>query len=526
MPDNIIIFDEKQTPGEICFSEKFNVAVPFIDRHLDEQRGNKTAISGEFGEISYYELVEQVNRSGNALKKLGLSAGDRVLMVLKDCPEFFYIFWGCIKAGFVPVPLNTLLKAKDYKFMIEDSKCAAIIYSPEFLGEIGAATKLSNTQPKWVLETVGKGSISESMESAEVSLTATPATADDDCFWLYSSGSTGQPKGTVHAHKDIPVTCINYAVGVLEICEKDVCFSAAKLFFAYGLGNAMTFPLWVGATAVISALPPSPKMTFEIIEAYKPTIFFGVPTLYAAQLQAMETEKPNFSSVRIFVSAGEALPGDILRRWQERTGVVILDGIGSTEVLHIFISNSFSDYKPGASGHLVPGYKAKIIGEDNKPVVQGEPGALMIQGDSITKYYWNKPQKTAESIKEGWINTGDTYYQDEENFFIYCGRSDDMMKVGGIWCSPFEIEAKLIEHPAVLEAAVVARPDDDELIKPEAFIILADGVDTSQNLEAELLEFCKRGLARYKYPRWFHFVKELPKTATGKIQRFLLRKNI
>ena len=267
-------------------------------------------------------------------------------------------------------------------------------------------------------------------------------------------------------------------------------------------------------------------MTFEIIEAYKPTIFFGVPTLYAAQLQAMEKEKPNFSSVRIFVSAGEALPGDILRRWQEKTGGVILDGIGSTEVLHIFISNSYRDHKAGASGRLVPGYKAKIIGEDNKPVVQGEPGALMIQGNSIAKYYWNNPKKTAETIQEGWINTGDTYYQDEENYFIYCGRSDDMMKVGGIWCSPFEIEAKLIEHPAVLEAAVVARPDDDELIKPEAFIILADGVDTSQNLEAELLEFCKRGLARYKYPRWFHFVKELPKTATGKIQRFLLRKNI
>ncbi|MEE2955572.1 MAG: benzoate-CoA ligase family protein [Pseudomonadota bacterium] len=526
MPDNIIIYDETQTPGEVRFSEKFNVAVPFIDRHLDEQRGKKTAISGEFGEISYYELVEQVNRGGNALKTLGLSTGDRVLMVVKDCPEFFYLFWGCIKAGFVPVPLNTLLKAKDYQIMIEDSKCAAIIYSPEFNEEIETAVKLSNPQPKWVLKTLGKESISELMESASTLLSVAPAAADDDCFWLYSSGSTGQPKGTVHAHKDIPVTCINYAVGVLDIGEKDICFSAAKLFFAYGLGNAMTFPLWVGATAVISALPPSPKMTFEIIEAYKPTIFFGVPTLYAAQLQAMEKEKPNFSSVRIFVSAGEALPGDILLRWQEKTGGVILDGIGSTEVLHIFISNSYRDHKAGASGRLVPGYKAKIIGEDNKPVVQGEPGALMIQGNSIAKYYWNNPKKTAETIQEGWINTGDTYYQDEENYFIYCGRSDDMMKVGGIWCSPFEIEAKLIEHPAVLEAAVVARPDKDELIKPEAFIILADGVNTSQNLEAELLEFCKKGLARYKYPRWFTFVEELPKTATGKIQRFLLRKNI
>ena len=285
----------------------------------------------------------------------------------------------------------------------------------------------------------------------------------------------------------------------------------------------MTFPLWVGATAVLAAGPPSPDMTFEVIETYRPTIYYGVPTLYAAQLRAMEDASPDLSSVRAYVSAGEALPGDILRRWQEKTGGVILDGIGSTEILHIFISNAPGDHKPGASGRLVPGYGAKIIDEDGNEASQGDSGALWIKGGSIAKYYWNNPEKTAAAMQGEWINTGDTYYQDTESYFIYCGRNDDMMKVGGIWCSPFEIEAKLIEHPKVLEAAVVARADDDDLIKPEAFIVLNDRADAAHGLEDELLEHCKTGLARYKYPRWFTFVDDLPKTATGKIQRFKLR---
>ncbi len=481
------------------------------------------AIQGDFGTVSYAQLAEDVNRCGNALAGLGLASGDRVLMMVKDCPEFFYIFWGAIKAGFVPVPLNTLLRAKDYQFMIEDSGCAAVIYSPEYAGEVEPALAAASRKPDHVMLTEGEDSIGGLMADASDDLEAVLATADDDCFWLYSSGSTGRPKGTVHAHRDIPVTCIHYAVGVLGMTEDDICFSAAKLFFAYGLGNAMTFPLWVGATAVLSALPPSPAMTFEVIEKNQATLYFGVPTLYAAQLQAMESNMPDLSSVRACVSAGEALPGDILRRWKEKTGGAILDGIGSTEILHIFISNAADDVKPGASGRLVPGYEAKIIGEDDAVLPQGESGALWIKGGSIAKYYWNNPEKTAATMQGDWINTGDTYYQDEDGYFVYCGRNDDMMKVGGIWCSPFEIEAKLIEHPSVLEAAVVARADDDELIKPEAFIIVADGASGGDELAAELLEHCKDGLARYKYPRWFNFVEELPKTATGKIQRFRLR---
>ena len=523
MANNQISVDDSQIPVNVAFSKSFNVAVPMIDRHLDEGRGGKIAIQGDFGSVSYTSLAENVNRYGNVLASLDHTSGDRVLMMVKDCPEFFYVFWGAIKAGFVPVPLNTLLRANDYQFMIEDSGCSTIIYSPEYETEVTKALAAVSQTPKHLFSTEGEGSIGELVVDADTILEATPATADDDCFWLYSSGSTGRPKGTVHAHKDIPVTCAHYAVGVLGITEDDICFSAAKLFFAYGLGNAMTFPLWVGATTVLSALPPSPAMTFEIIEKNKATIYYGVPTLYAAQLQQMENSMPDLSSVRACVSAGEALPGDILRRWKEKTGGSILDGIGSTEILHIFISNAPDDVKPGASGRIVPGYEAKIIGEDEEILPQGESGALWVKGGSIAKYYWNNPEKTAETLRDGWINTGDTYYQDDAGYFFYCGRNDDMMKVGGIWCSPFEIEAKLIEHPAVLEAAVVACADDDELIKPKAFIIVAEGANGNEALASELLEHCKDSLARYKYPRWFNFVDELPKTATGKIQRFRLR---
>jgi benzoate-CoA ligase family protein len=318
---------------------------------------------------------------------------------------------------------------------------------------------------------------------------------------------------------------VYYAEETLGMTADDICFSAAKLFFAYGLGNAMTFPLWMGATAVLSDQRPSPEMTFDLIQRFKPTLYFGVPTLYAAQLRALETAAVDLSSLRLCVSAGEALPADIFRRWQEKTGLTILDGIGSTELLQIFISNRQDDYKPGTSGRPVPGYEARIVDENDSAVADGEAGRLLIKGDSSAAYYWNNPEKTAETIQGEWINTGDTYTRDADGYYVYGGRSDDMLKVGGIWCSPVEIESRLIEHAKVLEAAVVGREDDDQLVKPEAYIILNDHHDASDALAEALLEHCKAGLARYKYPRWIHFVEELPKTATGKIQRFKLRKS-
>jgi benzoate-CoA ligase family protein len=314
-----------------------------------------------------------------------------------------------------------------------------------------------------------------------------------------------------------------YGVGVLGIREDDVFFSAAKLFFAYGHGNAMTFPLWVGGTSVLLAAKPTPEGTFETIERFRPTLFFGVPTLYAAQLQALEKQRPDFSSVRACASAGEALPADIYRRWKERTGLTILDGIGSTEALHIFVSNRLEDVRPGTSGRVVPGYEARVI-LDGKEAPADEPGRLQVRGPSTAAFYWNNPEKTAATmLKDGWLDTGDTYVRDAEGYLHYCGRSDDMLKVGGIWCSPVEIESKLVSHPKVLEVAVVGSPDRSGLVKPEAYVVLKEGIQASDTLATELMQHCKSQLAPYKFPRLIHFVLELPKTATGKIQRFRLR---
>ena len=526
MNQHTVLVDSTVTPSRIEYSDVFNAAVSFIDHHLDEMRGGKAAIVfDDTGEtVNYMQLAERVNRCGNLLKSLAWESEGRVLMVVKDCPEFVYVFWGAIKAGLVPVPLNTLLRADDYRHIIEDSQCAGLVYSPEYREEVARALAGAGHQPTFILCTEGPSSVSDMLEEASDILEPAATSADSECFWLYSSGSTGRPKGAVHRHRDIVTTCVHYASDTLGVVEDDVCFSAAKLFFAYGLGNAMTFPLWAGATAVLSGQRPTPQMTFDIIERHEPTLFFGVPTLYAAQLRALDESPRDLSSLRACVSAGEALPADIFRRWLDSTGTLILDGIGSTEALHIFISNSAEDYHPGSSGRVVPGYEARIVDEEGEPVGDGETGRLFIRGDSTATHYWNNAERTADTMMEdGWLNTGDTYYQDGEGYYIYCGRSDDMLKVGGIWCSPVEIEGRLIEHPRVLEAAVVGRADDDQLIKPEAFVVLKEVGYASDALADELLEHCKNGLARYKYPRWVNFVDDLPKTATGKVQRYRLR---
>ena len=519
-----VAVDRSQSPARLTFDPGFNVAVPFIDRHLREGRGGKIAIRSADGDVTYAELAERVNRCGNALLALGVRRGDRLLMIVKDCPEFFYVFWGAVKAGVVPVPLNTMLRADDYRYIVEDSQCAAIVWSPEFEGEVKAALAGARSRPAVALPVEGGDrSVRSELLQASPDLRAVPAAASAACFWLYSSGSTGRPKGTVHRHRDMVATSEHYGVGVLGIREDDVFFSAAKLFFAYGHGNAMTFPLWVGGTAVLLGPKPTPQGSFETIERFRPTLFYGVPTLYAAQLQALESQRPDLSSVRACASAGEALPADIFRRWKERTGLTILDGIGSTEALHIFISNRPDDVRPGTSGREVPGYEARVVVE-GKEAPPNEPGRLQVRGPSTAAYYWNNPEKTASTmLAEGWLDTGDTYVRDEEGYLHYCGRSDDMLKVGGIWCSPIEIESKLVSHPKVLEVAVVGSPDASGLVKPEAYVVLREGATGSDALAAELMQHCKSQLAPYKFPRLIHFVLELPKTATGKIQRFRLR---
>jgi benzoate-CoA ligase family protein len=506
------------------FAPNFNVAVSFVDRHIEEGRGAKVAIRAADSAVTYDELAANINRCANALVGLGLARGERLLMVVKDCPAFFYLFWGAIKAGIVPVPLNTLLRSSSYAFMMEDSGGAALVYSPEFAGEVEPALADAKHVPQSVLRTEGGAdSLSALLAGSVPQFEAVPATAKDDCFWLYSSGSTGLPKAAVHRHRDMVVTSQKFGVETLGIRADDVFYSDAKLFFAYGLGNNLTFPLWVGATAVLNDQRPGPANSFPLIERFRPTLYFGVPTLYAAYLQYFSKQKPDLSSIRHCVSAGEALPAEILRRWKEETGLSILDGIGSTEALHIFISNTPDDIRPGSSGRVVPGYRARILDENGVEVTVDERGQLFIAGDSTARCYWNNAERTATTMVDGWLNTGDTYRRDADGYFYYCGRTDDMLKVGGIWCSPFEIESKLVEHPGVVEAAVVGQADPAGLIKPEAFVVLKSGQIGSSELAIELMEFCKNGLAPYKYPRQINFVSELPKTATGKIQRFVLR---
>ncbi|MDA0263846.1 MAG: benzoate-CoA ligase family protein [Chloroflexi bacterium] len=457
MPDHSVTVDHSKTPSTIDFAPVFNIAVPMIDRHLAEGRGGyPVIINADFDpgspaddalekQITYQQLAVRANQCGNMLKNLVLEPGGRVLMVVKDCPEFFYIFWGAIKAGFVPVPLDTLLKADDYRYMIEDSTCAGLVYSPEFLSEITPALAASGHKPGFILATDGPGGMSTQgsfglqfpglMDGYSPVLEPAPATADSECLWLYSSGTTGRPKAAVHRHRDIAATCVHYAVDTLQMTPDDVCFSAAKLFSAYGMGNAMTFPLWVGGVTVLSSQRPSPDIIFQIIEEHRPSIYFAVPSLYAAQLRALDDNAQtgmaaDLSSLRCCVSSGEALPADIFRRWQEQTGTLILDGISSTEALHVFISNTMDNYRPGSSGKPVPGYQVKIMGGQGNPMTKGDPGMLLVRGDSIASHYWNNPQRTAETMVDGWLNTGDTYYEDPDGYFVHCGRSDDTLKAG------------------------------------------------------------------------------------------------
>ena len=526
MHDHTVAVDATQTPTALAFPDVFNVAVPFIDRHLSEGRGAKVAIRAAGGDVTYAALAANVNRAGNALAALGLSPGDRVLMVVKDCPLFFYAFWGAIKAGLVPVPLNTLLRAPDYRFVIENARAGCLLWSPEFAGECALALAEATHRPAHALPAEGDGdTFAARIAAAPDVLEPAPVAPDDAAFWLYTSGSTGTPKGAVHRHRDMVVTSQYFAVDTLGVREDDTHFSAAKLFFAYGLGNAMTFPLWTGGTAVLLADRPTPETTFATIETFRPTIYYGVPTLYAAQLRALEGGSPDLSSVRLCVSAGEPLPAPLLERWRAAAGLDIIDGIGTTESLHIFISNRPGAVVPGTSGTVVPGYQARLVDDDGHDVAPGETGNLLICGQSLIAEYRGEPARTTAVFDGAWLRTGDTYYVDESGFYVCCGRSDDMLKVGGIWVSPVEIEARLIAHPAVLEAAVVGRADDDGLIKPEAWIVLAEGSAASDSLTDALVSHCKETLARYKYPRWLRYVDDLPKTATGKIQRYKLRED-
>lgn len=507
-----------------------NAAAWFVDRHVGEGRSDKVAFGEAWKggrELTYGGLADQSARCAHALTRAGIRREERAAMFVLDQIEFPVIFFGCLKAGVQPIALNTLLASDVYRAILEDSRASIAFVSAELLDVVLPAVR--DAQHLRQIVVIGDDTPDETrswrnfMDGAEPVETL-DCSADEVAFWLYSSGSTGVPKGVRHVHSAMQETCVTYASQVLGISEDDTVYSAAKLFFAYGLGNGLSFPLSVGATALLFNGRPTPETVSEILEMGRPTIFCGVPTLYAALIHKWDSEGAHPDApLRICISAGEALPGEIGRRWQSMWGVDILDGVGSTEMLHIFLSNRPGDVEYGTSGTAVPGYEVKLVNEVGDQIGAGEVGEMLVRGKSAAADYWNQREKSRTTFEGEWTRTGDKYEMSENGRFVYCGRTDDMFKVSGIWVSPFEIEQALVSFPAILEAAVVAHRDEDNLEKPKAFVVLKSGQD-SIAIE-EVKEFIKEQIGKWKYPRWIEVVDELPKTATGKIQRFKLRES-
>ena len=511
----------------ILLPDEFNAVAYFVDRHLAEGRSDKVAIECGDLHVTYRQLADCVNRFGNGLKTLGVRIEERVLLLLLDTPEFACCFFGAIKIGAVPVPVNTLLKAADYKYLLNNCRARVAVVSDSLLSLIQQIPRceLRFLETIVVVGQAPAGTISfDDLTSTSASdLLPARTSKDDAAFWLYSSGSTGQPKACIHLQHDMVVSSERYAKAILKIREDDRFFSVAKLFFAYGLGNGLYFPLAVGATSILLPSPPRPQRVFEVIERHRPTLFFSVPSNFVKLLAHEPDRAFDLSSVRYGISAGEALPASVFHRFKQRFGVEILDAIGSTEALHMMISNAPGAVRPGSSGKIIPGFDAKIVDDNDNPVAQGEIGNLLVKADSTCSGYWNEHERTKETISGHWLRTGDKYHQDADGYFWYAGRSDDMIKVSGVWVSPIEIERVLAEHPAVQEAAVVFRPDADELWKPAACVVLRNGELGGPQVARELQEFVLERLPVYKRPHWVEFFDELPKTATGKVQRFRLR---
>ncbi|HXL13395.1 MAG TPA: benzoate-CoA ligase family protein [Bradyrhizobium sp.] len=504
----------------------YNAVTWLLDRNVEQGRGPKLAYTDTTSELTYGALQAQSRRLANLLRRLGVRREERVAMIMLDTIDFPIVFLGAIRAGIVPVPLNTLLTADQYAYVLADCRARVLFISEALLPVV--KDMLGRMPDLEHVIVAGKDShdymkLSDAL-AAESDAFATAAThADEPAFWLYSSGSTGMPKGVRHLHSNLAATAETYAKQVLGIREDDVVLSAAKLFFAYGLGNALTFPMSVGATIVLNPERPTPATMFALMNKYHPSIFYGVPTLFSAMLndEALKSERCG-NRLRICTSAGEALPESVGNSWKSRFGVDILDGVGSTELLHIFLSNAPGDIKYGTSGRPVPGYRVRLVNESGTEVPDGEVGELLVDAPSAGEGYWNQRSKSRQTFEGHWTRTGDKYIRDADGRYLFCGRSDDMFKVSGIWVSPFEVESALITHPAVLEAAVVPEADPEGLLKPKAFVVLRAGA-TTDGLREALKEHVKQKIGPWKYPRWIDVVESLPKTATGKIQRFKLR---
>lgn len=504
---------------------RFNFAQHLIE--VNALRPHKTAYIDDAGSLSYAQLAERLRRLAAGLLALGLRREERVLLVMHDSSDWAVSFLGAMYAGVVPVAVNTLLTADDYAYMLQHSRAQAVLCSGALLPAVRQAMAQGGHEVKHLVVSRATGDLGEGATDIEALIGAqaplpncAPTSPDDPGFWLYSSGSTGRPKGATHTHANPYWTAELYGKPVLGLTEQDVCFSAAKLFFAYGLGNGLSFPLSVGATVVLMAERPTPEATFKRWIDHQPTVFFGAPTGFAGMLASPKLPKKSEVALRMCSSAGEALPAELGQRFTEHFGVEIVDGIGSTEMLHIYLSNLPGKVRYGTTGWPVPGYEIELRGEDGKPVPDGEPGDLYIKGPSSALMYWGNREKSRETFQGAWTKSGDKYLRNPDGTYTYAGRSDDMLKVSGIYVSPFEVEATLVEHPAVLEAAVIGMTDAEGLTKTKAFVVLKPGKSVD---EAGLKAFVKERLAPYKYPRVIEFLDELPKTATGKIQRFKLR---